>query len=318
MATTAIDSLRGILNGFRDLNSKGIYQNNAGKTDLLRQILLEVQELNSLHPATLDYLARVAIAGGTVSALNQAALDIAIRSMYAANLLGGGNPLKYFLCFILTASFTGCTVPVIDDGVGNPTNNNFVAGDWSPILGLTGNGINKSLNLNYNPSVSLGSFSYAGRSDFHFGVWRNSFSLMTPLYAIHGGLQLSGGSVNNLYFPYGAVTNDENYVELLRTQTLYTSPAFTGKYLMINAVARDNARLVGDGSLLANNVVDSAVVGDPNQNLYLFSCYNYEFNYEFGWIDKSITMATFGYGLTPSQESALYSILNTLRIALGA
>lgn len=46
MATTAIDSLRGILNGFRDLNSKGIYTMNATETDLLRQILIEVQALS--------------------------------------------------------------------------------------------------------------------------------------------------------------------------------------------------------------------------------------------------------------------------------
>ncbi|MFY7832040.1 MAG: hypothetical protein ACOVVP_09815 [Pseudanabaena sp.] len=44
--STAIDSLRGILNGFRDLNSKGIYTMNATETDLLRQILLEVQALS--------------------------------------------------------------------------------------------------------------------------------------------------------------------------------------------------------------------------------------------------------------------------------
>lgn len=46
MATTAIDSLRGILNGFRDLNSKGIYTMNGTETDLLRQILIEVQALS--------------------------------------------------------------------------------------------------------------------------------------------------------------------------------------------------------------------------------------------------------------------------------
>jgi hypothetical protein len=44
--STAIDSLRGILNGFRDLNSKGIYTMNATETDLLRQILIEVQALS--------------------------------------------------------------------------------------------------------------------------------------------------------------------------------------------------------------------------------------------------------------------------------
>jgi len=49
MAATAIDSLRGILNGFRDLNSKGIYTMNATETDLLRQILIEVQALSSLQ-----------------------------------------------------------------------------------------------------------------------------------------------------------------------------------------------------------------------------------------------------------------------------
>lgn len=46
MSATAIDSLRGILNGFRDLNSKGIYTMNATETDLLRQILIEVQALS--------------------------------------------------------------------------------------------------------------------------------------------------------------------------------------------------------------------------------------------------------------------------------
>jgi hypothetical protein len=44
--STAIDLLRGILNGFRDLNSKGIYTMNATETDLLRQILIEVQALS--------------------------------------------------------------------------------------------------------------------------------------------------------------------------------------------------------------------------------------------------------------------------------
>ena len=46
MAATAIDFLRSILNGFRALNSKGIYSMNATETDLLRQILIEVQALS--------------------------------------------------------------------------------------------------------------------------------------------------------------------------------------------------------------------------------------------------------------------------------
>jgi|GEM_PF-1471101 len=46
MADTAIASLRKILNGFRALNSKGIYSMNATETDLLRQILTEVQALS--------------------------------------------------------------------------------------------------------------------------------------------------------------------------------------------------------------------------------------------------------------------------------
>lgn len=55
MATTAIDSLRGILNGFRDLNSKGIYTMNGTETDLLRQILIEVQALSILsNPSGTD------------------------------------------------------------------------------------------------------------------------------------------------------------------------------------------------------------------------------------------------------------------------
>jgi hypothetical protein len=92
MTTTAIDSLRGILNGFRDLNSKGIYTMNGTETDLLRQILLEVQALSiggggiadgSVTPAKLSQ----PYTQGNSFALSGAAYDVTGVPSWATSIV---------------------------------------------------------------------------------------------------------------------------------------------------------------------------------------------------------------------------------------
>ena len=76
MADTAIASLRQILNGFRALNSKGIYSMNATETDLLRQILTEVQAL-SLGATVAD---------GSITAVKLASDAVTTAKILNANI----------------------------------------------------------------------------------------------------------------------------------------------------------------------------------------------------------------------------------------
>jgi hypothetical protein len=316
---TAIDLLRGILNGFRALNSKGVYSSNAAKTDLLRQILLEVQAPATLHPDTVDYLSRVALAGGSVSSANQLALDTAIRSIYTNNLRGGAtNFLKYWLCVNLTESFTGCLVPVYDDGVGNAVNNNFVAGDWSATLGLTGNGSTKYLASNWNPTTQLGTFSLAGRYDAHFSCWITN--LITPSGLAHDPRLLgydSGSATNSDTFQiFLNQTTPNNFTPYLTTNLGETNVSPTAQFLLVNRFGTGAA----SGRFLNNNSL-LRVAGDPSSfTNHAGSPFFFALNRSGSpsrRSNSSISNFTLGYGLPSSQETALYNILNTLRLALG-
>jgi hypothetical protein len=79
---------------------------------------------------------------------------------------------------------------------------------------------------------------------------------------------------------------------------------------MVNAVARDNIRLIGNSSLLAQNTTDSATINNPNYPFILFAGYHYIDDYFYGHTDISMSNFTFGFGLSPAQETALYTMLN--------
>jgi hypothetical protein len=269
-----------------------------------------------LHPDTLDYVSRVVTAGGTVSTANQIALNAAISSMYAQNLVGGANPLKYFLCHILTSSFTGCLVPVYNGGVGNPTNLNFVAGDWSATLGLTGNGIDKSLRSNYILSTSLGNFTLGGRSDFHFGAWVTNFS--NP--ALTGEIPLMGMrfSAANKYLLCTSTDLGSEYTYLWGRNGFYElrSGVSPNGFVLGNTPSETNIRILTNGTLQAQNTIASTAIVNPTLQVALFARNNSGTNDACN--QSSVCMWTAGGGLNSTQETALYNILNTLKTALGA
>jgi hypothetical protein len=129
MATTAIDSLRGILNGFRDLNSKGIYTMNATETDLLRQILLEVQALSL---------------GGTVADGSITAIKIADANVTPAKLsqpFTAGTPVE-------------TTSGVVIDFTSIPS--------WAKWIALILNGVSTSGLSNYLVQIGSGSVDATG------------------------------------------------------------------------------------------------------------------------------------------------------------
>jgi hypothetical protein len=280
--------------------------------------------VGGLHPDTLDYLARVTAAGGTVTAANLAALDVAIKSIYANGL---NVPLKYFLCHIITSSFTGSLVPVFDGGAGNPANFNFTGAQWSPTLGLTGNGTNMYLNSNYSLATSLGTFSLGGRSDFHLSVWHPNYATKTG--TLPSDYEVPVGRSSSSVFDSTSTHQIVTGITADASAYFYTGRSFpvniassslfgvTGQtHLLANAVSESSVRLLRNGTLGGSASGSPSTVDNPTSNLFLFAANNAgsPSNYS----AQSTIFFTAGGGLSLAQESALYNILNTLRIALGA
>lgn len=105
-----------------------------------------------IDATTLDWAARVAAAGGTVSGKTLAAVGVFVRSAQSAGYWDKINRINLFCGDSLTAAL----VPLkIGGGGSTDTNVNFVAGDYTEATGLTGNGTTKYLRTGLVPSASL-------------------------------------------------------------------------------------------------------------------------------------------------------------------
>lgn len=264
------------------------------------------------HPDVDDYLSRVATAGGTVSDYNKNVLDRQIKAIYAQGLRGSTNALKYWLRTTLTESFTGCLVPVYDDGVGNATNvGSFTSADWSPVNGLSNNGSARYLNSLWNPTTKLGTLSSSSCS-IHTGIWQTVCTL-SP----------TGGGVSGLIGGAGDEVTFKDYFQCyLESDTAVVSiqaDTFTGTNLFIydntaigfllnNRPSPSSARLVLNNSLLGTYGSVLSDMVSPNFNYPLMGTY-----------DPSDTVVpargsfkdfTLGTGLTTDQETALYNALS--------
>lgn len=264
--------------------------------------VLSTSDSPSYHPDTLDYLSRLALAGGSISQPNTDLLDTQIRQLYTDGLRGS---IKYWLCLNLTQSFTGCLVPIYDDGVGNATNNNFVSGDWS-VNGLTGNGSNKYLDSGWNPDTRLGTFSNAGRFDVHFACKVANHN--TNASSDYRGLMGGGGGFNKSLELY--TFDNSNIISFFMT---------TGSELLIAGnpagVTLSNRRTDGSLRLLQNGTLADSTsslfspILSPDYNIAFFAL-----NDPVGTISyhslATISSFTMGYGLDTAQETALTNILN--------
>jgi len=259
------------------------------------------------HPDTLDYLSRLTNAGGTISRYNTDLLDTKIRYAYARSLRGATDYLKYWLSLNLTESFTGCLVPVYDDGVGNATNVNFVAADWSSTLGLTGNGIDKYLNSNYSLSTSLGTFTLGGRSDFFIGV---SVTNNVPNAALYKSLVSTGtgaGSLLNAGIYSGIVADNTFYGNHARNG-LDMSAAALNAFVLMNIPSESSRRMLTNGSLQHSIGTTTTTIFDPVNSLFFFARNSTGTPNDHS--ESAMTNFTMGFGLTTAQETALYNMLN--------
>lgn len=274
----------------------------------------------ALHPDTEDYLTRLASAGGTISTFNTNLLDTMIVALHAGGLRGGSNPLRYWLKLNLTESFTGCLVPVYDDGVGNATNvGGFTSSDWSSTNGLTNAGTGgKYVGSKWNPTTKLGTLSSSSCS-IHQGVWQRVCTL-SPTGGGKSGL--IGGANDNVTF------NDYCQVQLESDTTVVSllADTFTNTNLFIydntgvgfivnNRTSPSAGRLLLNNTLLDTySAVDGAMVS-PNFDYPLMAT-----NDPSGGVNQaygSFSDFTLGTGLTTDQETALYNALSITEPAVS-
>jgi len=175
MAATAIDFLRSILNGFRALNSKGIYSMNATETDLLRQILIEVQALSL---------------GGLVDGSVTTA-KLADNAVTTAKILDANVTTAK----ILDANVT--TAKILDANV-TPSKLNGAQSGSAPIYG-----VRAWVNFNGTGTVAIrGSGNVSSITDNGVGDYTINFTTALPdaNYAISGSSGGSSGTTNGAVY----------------------------------------------------------------------------------------------------------------------
>jgi hypothetical protein len=106
----------------------------------------------------LDYFSRITAAGSSISDNNKIAASNFIRGCW---LDGNWNAIKACCLLAGADSLSGALVPLVGPV---PTNNNFVEADYSRTTGLSGDGLTKDLNSNYNPNTT-------GQDDVHAALW---------------------------------------------------------------------------------------------------------------------------------------------------
>lgn len=267
----------------------------------------------ALHPDTEDYLSRLASAGGTISEFNTNLLDTMIIALHAGGLRGGSNPLRYWLKLNLTESFTGCLVPVYDDGVGNATNvGSFTSSNWDATNGLTNNNSARYIDSNWNPTTQLGTLSSSSCS-IHIGVWQTICTL-DPLGDKKSGLM--GGAGDSVTF------NDYNQIILQADGSVVSLDAVafsaSGEFIfdedaigftISNRTSPSAGRLLLNNTLLATYGAVSGSMVSPNFDYPLMAINDPSAGVG-DYASGSFTNFTMGTGLTTDQETALYNALS--------
>ena len=101
----------------------------------------------SLTATTREIINRKLAAGGSIGTQHRRAIDFFVRQTQAAGLFS-----KLSRCSLFSGDdLTSALVPEINTlGNATDTNNNFVSGDYNPMVGLTGNGSSKYLTMGIN------------------------------------------------------------------------------------------------------------------------------------------------------------------------
>ncbi len=257
----------------------------------------------TLHPDTQNWLSRVGLLGVSVPPNRIKAVDAAIRYAHTTGLK---SKIRYLLCSVASGGFLGCNVPIWDDGVGNAILTNYGAGNWSS-LGLDGDWATRFINTNWTPTSRL-----TGNGCIF--QWTNG-PAQSSVFRSLGCIQTS---TSRMLIYWTSNFGGEVVASIFRDssggQVVRTGISLQGGLLLANQTGASH-RLLLNNTLLASNSVSS--VGTPPTISVYFHALNSSGSAT-GFYGDRLLFAGMGAGLTPTEESTLFTMLSDLKAGLGA
>lgn len=246
----------------------------------------------------IDWIARVVINTGSVSAGTKTAANVFVSAIKTASLRSKILRLNLYAGTGLAA----CLVPLIRDKGGLiDTATGFVSGDYSEATGLTGNGLTKSVDTGFSPPGD-----WTSDNDCFIGVYARTKTTVAAV--LIGGL---GGSSNADYI---YMTGVLSYLSCHDTgnQFNYADSIATGHYAG-SRIASNDTKLYRNGVSQAS----SATAGGTRSN-WAIGVHAYQSpGGTFGYTDASLAGYEICKGLTPTETLAYYNALQAFQTALG-
>lgn len=255
-----------------------------------------------VDPDVTDYLARLALAGGTIgdTALN------AYKTLVASARASGYYTKILRWNLFIGANLTSALVPQkVGGGNATDTNVNFVGGDYTESTGLTGNASNKYLRTGIIPSTMLST------NDTHLALYNRS----SGTSGLHLAGLNSGSQALVLYAPFqGGTTGTSDQYNATGGQGRITGALGTPFGFAIGSRTAANAHtLYRNGSSVATAATSGGTL--PSVELYVFARNNN------GAVDNYGAAAagaySIGSGLSAADVTAYTTHMETFQDALS-
>ena len=260
---------------------------------------LAVSALTPAQALVVDWLARVATAGGSVSSGEQSAVTAFATDLYAAQLvprLVWVNPR--------VGDYAASKVPLI--GATNETHYNFTPADYSPTTGLAGDGATKYLDTGVVPSASG-----MTTSSMSFGaVFKNATADAGEVIFSAFYNPDPGGIYGLDAYPYYAGGPRFTFGTSGGTAT-YASP--TPGLLLWSHTASNDLRTYRNGLQVGATDTSSATQAVPTGSVQMF--HNVQFGGAFS--HARITVAFLGLALDSSDAANITTAISAMEGALG-
>lgn len=158
-------------------------------TTAVNKIMLGTTEVWSAFTWDTDaltYFAAITTAGSSISANNKLAVDTFIKGCKADGIW---TAIKASCLLAGPDSLAGALVPLVGTA---PTNNGFVAGDYSRTTGLVGNGSSKYINANRNHNADP-------QNSYHQAVYVTTSQLLDTFGKFYIGSYVAGSGMSNIF-----------------------------------------------------------------------------------------------------------------------
>lgn len=264
------------------------------------------------HPVVVEWAKRVVTNGGASPSSNTiSSLSTFMFGMDAAGLTSKVPVVNTFVPDNLIAAIT----PLLMNSSNaiNPwTNHNFVAGDLT-VNGLIGDGSSKYLDMGSSPSdfMTDGSASSIYYITNAGSIAYNVFGSATGIGRLRAGWTTTSGWGN-----YGESFSDSNLV-LANNNTAwfqgYVCSSKSTTSLLTIYLANSSTPHYAAGT---NTGTDGAGTNSPS-NITTFVFTSNEGGAPAGWCTARLSFAALGMGLSATDSSNLYNLIQALRTSFG-